>query len=73
MGHLPEKKLQDRSFYFNESAPIKDQIQSAGLSVEKVITYDRTIMADNILKEIGPKNLKRKVCEENQISKKWNS
>ena len=74
-GHLPEKKLcvlqkiQDRAFHLIESAAIKDRIPSARLDVEKIITYDRSIMVHKILKEMCPENLKGKLTRRNKISK----
>ena len=64
--HLPEKKLcsmqkiQDRAFYLIESAPLKDQIPSARLNVNKPITYYPAILVHKILREKCPENLKRK-------------
>ena len=62
-GHLPEKKLcslqkiQDRAFYFIESSPMKDQVPSARLNIDKISTYDQAIMVHKILKEKCPENL----------------
>ena len=66
-GHLPEKKLcalqkiQNRAFYLIESAPVKDNIQTARLSVQKLMTYDRATMVHKILKEMCPETLKGKL------------
>ena len=74
-GHLPEKKLcalqkiQNRAFYLIESAPIKDNIPTARLSVEKLMTYDRATMVHKILKEMGPETLKGKFIRRTHISK----
>ena len=70
-GLLPEKKLcslqkiQDRTFYLIESAPIKDQILSARLNFEKVIKNDQAIMVHKILKEMCQENLKGKFTRKN--------
>ena len=75
MGSFARKKLcslqkiQDRAFYLIESAPIKDKMPSKRLSVEKIITYDRAIMVDKILRKRCPENLKGKFTRRNQISK----
>ena len=74
-GHLPEKKLcslqkiQDRTFYLIESAPIKDKMPSKRLSAEKSITYDRAIVVHKILRKKCPENFKGKFTRINQISK----
>ena len=74
VGSYPETKLctlqkiQNRVFYLIESAPIKDQLPSARLNVEKLITYDRAIRVHNILKEMCPGNLKGKFTSRTQIS-----
>ena len=74
-GHLPEKKLcalqkiQNRAFYLIESAPIKDNIPTARLSVEKLMTYDRATMVHKILKEMCPEILKGKFIRRTHISK----
>ena len=74
-GHLPEKKLyalqtiQNRAFYLIESAPIKDQIPTSRLSVEKAMTYDRATMVHKILKEMCPEVLKGKFIRRTHISK----
>ena len=41
---LPISKVQNSSFYLIESAPMKDQIPSARLNVDKIITYYLAIM-----------------------------
>ena len=61
--------IQNRTFYLIESAPIKDQIPTARLSVEKVIAYDRTTMVHKILKEMCPKIPKGKFIRRTQNSK----
>ena len=74
-GHLPETKLhtlqkiQNMAFYLIESAPIKDQIPSTWLNVEKLITYDWAIMVHKILAGICPENLKGKFTRRSQITK----
>ena len=61
--------IQNRAFYLIESAPIKDQIPTARLSVEKVMTYDRATVVHKILKEMCPKILKGKFTRRTQVSK----
>ena len=73
-GRLPEnlsllKKIQNRVFYFNESAPLKDQIPPKRLNVEKIVTYDRAIMVHKILKKKCPEDLMGKFTRRTQISK----
>ena len=63
------QKIQDRAFYFIESAPTMDKMPSKRLSVEKIITYDRAIMVHKILRKRCPENLKGKFTRRNQISK----
>ena len=44
------QKVQNRAFYFIESAPIEDWEPSAAqLNVAKVITYDRVILVHTIV------------------------
>ena len=81
MGHLPEKKLcslqkiQNRAFYLVESTPTKDQMPLARVNVDKIITYDWTIMAQKILGEKCPESSKGGLTYMAQISKyetRWN-
>ena len=62
------KKIGIRVFYLIVSTPTKDQIPSSRLNVDKVITYDRTIMVYKILREICPENFKGKFTNRTQIS-----
>ena len=88
-SHLPEKKLsalqkiQNRAFYLNESAPIKDQTltkrlsvektkrlsveKTKRLSVEKIITYGRVTMVHKIVKAMCPEILKAKFIRRTHI------
>ena len=61
------QKIQKRAFYLIESTPIKDRIPSTWINVEKVITYDQSILVYNILKEFCPENLKGKFMRRNKI------
>ena len=61
--------LNVRAFYLIESAPIKDNIPTARLSVEKLMTYDRATMVHKILKEMCPEILKGKFIRRTHISK----
>ena len=61
--------MQDRAFYLNESAPIKDKMPSKRLSVEKLITYDWALMVHKNRRKRCPENLKGKFTRRNQISK----
>ena len=71
-GQLPEtklctlQKLQNRGIYLIESAPIKQQIPSAWLNIEKLIAYDHAVMVHEIRKKKCTENLK--VIRRTQIS-----
>ena len=75
MGPFAQKKLcalqkiQKRAFYLIESTPIKDRIPFTWINVEKVTTYDQSILVHNILKEFCPENLKGKIMRRTKISK----
>ena len=75
MGHLSTttlhnlQKLQDRAINLIESAPIKDRIPSATLSVNELIKLDQETMVHIILNEQCPEILKQKFTKRSQVSK----
>ena len=52
------QKIQNKAYYFIESARTKDQILLSRLTVEEIITYDLVIVVHMILREMCPENLK---------------
>ena len=74
-GHLSAtrlnnwQKLQDRAMTLIQSAPIKDRIPSATLSVNEVIKLDQTMMVHKILNEQCSEILKQKFTKRSHVSK----
>ena len=62
------QKLQDRAITLIQSAPIKETIPSATLSVEELIKYDQAVMVRKILNEQCPEIFKQKFTKRSQIS-----
>ena len=63
------QKLQDRAITLIQSAPIKDRIPSATLSVHELIKLDQGMMVHKILNEQCPEILKQKFTKRSRISK----
>ena len=74
-GHLSAtkihslQKLQDRAMTLIQSAPIKDRIPSATLSLNELIKLDQAMMVHKILNEQCPEILKQKFTKRSQVSK----
>ena len=63
------QKLQDRAMNVIQSAPIKDRIPSATLSVNELIKLDQATMLHKILMEQCPEIPKSKFTIRSQVSK----
>ena len=63
------QKLQDRTITLIQSAPIKDRIPSATLSVNELIKLDQAMMVHKILNEQCPEIRKQKFTKISQVSK----
>ena len=74
-GHLSAtkldnlQKLQDRAMTLIQSAPIKDRIPSATLSVNELIRLDQAMMVRKILNEQCLEIFKQKFTKRSQVSK----
>ena len=58
------QKLQDRAITLIQSAPIKDRIPSATLSVDEIIKLDQVTMVHKIQNEQCPEILKQKFIKD---------
>ena len=74
-GHLSAtklhslQKLQDRAMTLIQSAPIKDRIPSATLSLNELIKLDQAMMVHKILNGQCPEILKQNFTKRSQVSK----
>ena len=74
-GHLSTtrlhnlQKLKDRAITLIQSAPIKDRIPSATLSVNELIKLDQVVMVHKILNEQCSEILKQKFTKRSLVSK----
>ena len=74
-GHLSATKLnklqrlQDRAIALIQSAPIKDRMPSATLSVNELIKLDQAVMVHKILNRQCPQVLNQTFTKRSQVSK----